>query len=75
MKHLPNDVLMKIITTISEDKNKEIYDLQNKVTKLKDDLDKAYMLKYKYDSLGREISQSYWSSENKKMNRVVFFIN
>ena len=31
---------MKIITTISEDKNKEIYDLQNKITKLQEDLDK-----------------------------------
>ena len=40
MKHLPNDVLMKIITTISEDKNKEISDLQDKITKLEDDLDK-----------------------------------
>lgn len=39
MKQLSNDVLIRIITTISEDKNKEISDLQDKITKLKDDLD------------------------------------
>ena len=37
--------------------------------KMKNDVDHVYMLKYKYDSLDREISKSYWSSENKKMNR------
>lgn len=40
MNNLPNEVLMKIITTISEDKNKEIYDLQNKLKKLHTDLEK-----------------------------------
>ena len=40
MNNLPNDVLMKIITTISEDKNKEIFDLENKLKKLHTDLEK-----------------------------------
>ena len=40
MNNLPNEVLMKIITTISEIKNKEIFDIKNKLKKLHTDLEK-----------------------------------
>ena len=40
MDKIHNDVLIKIITTISEDKNKEIFDLQNKLKELHTDLEK-----------------------------------
>ncbi len=40
MDNLPNDILIKIITKISEDKNKEIFNLENKLKKLHNDLEK-----------------------------------
>ena len=40
MDTLSNDVLLKIITIISDEKNKEIHELQNKLVKLNTDLKK-----------------------------------
>ena len=38
-------------------------------SRVMDDLDQVYMIKYKYDEWGREISNSYWENSSTKMNR------
>lgn len=36
---------------------------------VKDDVDEVFMVKYRYDDFGREISRSFWQDSDKKMQR------
>ncbi len=56
---------------IKDDKGRTIqeayYDKSN--LPIKDNHDEAYMIKFKYDEFGREISRSYWKDNTTKMTR------